>query len=72
MHGTTIKKSTELNKTIWMQLDNNEWLLVPLKPDILTEACPKCEPSDINLISTVKIKLNNMCKVYKSKICMQG
>jgi hypothetical protein len=20
----------------------------------------------------VKIKLNNMCKVYKSKICMQG
>jgi len=48
-----------------MQLDNNEWLLFPFKPDTLTEACSKCEPSDIIVISTVKIKLNNMCKGYK-------
>jgi len=55
-----------------MQLDNKERLPVAHKPDILTEARSKYEPSDITLINTVKIKLNNIHKGYESTIHMQG
>lgn len=55
-----------------MQLDNNEWLPVAHTTDILTEAHSKYEPSDITLISTVKITLNNTCEGHESKIHMQG
>jgi hypothetical protein len=59
-------------KTIWTQLDNNEWLFVAPKPEVLTVLCSKHEPSDVTLIGTGKLKLNNLCKGYGSRIHIQA
>jgi len=34
--STCSRRIAELNQTIWTQLDNNEWLFVTLKPEVLT------------------------------------
>jgi hypothetical protein len=60
----------ELNHTLWTQLDNNEWLYVTPKSDVLTVLCLKLEPTDIKLLGTGK--LNSMCKAYGSRILIQA
>ena len=56
------QRIAKLNQIIWSQLDNNEWLFVAPKPEVLTVLCSKHEPSDVTLIGTGKLKLNNLCK----------
>jgi len=61
--STCSQRIAKLNQTIWTQLDNNEWLFVAPKPEVLTVLCSKHEPSDVTVIGTGKLKLNNLCKV---------
>ena len=49
------QRITELNQTVWTQLDNNEWLFVAPKPEVLTVLCSRHEPSDVTLIGTGKL-----------------
>jgi hypothetical protein len=72
--STCSQRITELNQTVWTQLDNNEWLFVAPKPDVLTVLCSRHGPSDVTLIRTWKLKLNNMCKGYSygSKILTEA
>ena len=69
--STCSQRIAELNQTIWTQLDNNEWLFVAPKPEVLTVLCSKHEPSDVTLIGTGKLKLSNLCKGYGSRILIQ-
>ena len=69
--STCSQRIAELNQTIWTQLDNNEWLFVAPKPEVLTVLCSKHEPSDVTLVGTGKLKLNNLCKGYGSRILIQ-
>jgi hypothetical protein len=69
---TCSQQIAELNQTIWTQLDDNKWLFVPPKPEVLTVLCSKHESSDITLIGTGKLKLHNMCKGYGSRILIQA
>jgi hypothetical protein len=70
--STCSQRIAELNQTIWTQLDNNEWLFVAPKPEVLTVLCSRHEPSDVTLIDTGKLKLNNMCKWYGTRILIQA
>jgi hypothetical protein len=70
--STCSQRITELNQTMWTQLDNNEWLFVAPKPDVLTVLCSRHEPSDVTLTGTGKLKLNNTCKGYGSKILIEA
>ena len=70
--STCSQRIAELNQTIWTQLDNNEWLFVAPEPEVLTVLCSKHEPSDVTLIGTGKLKLNNLCKGYGSRILIQA
>jgi hypothetical protein len=72
MPPTCSQRIAELNQTIWTQLDNGEWLFVAPKPEVLTVLCSRHEPSDVALIGTGKLKLNNMCKGYGSRILIQA
>ena len=63
---TCSQRIAELNQTIWTQLDKNEWLFV------LTVLCSKHEPSDVTLIGTGKLNLNNRCNGYGSTIVIQA
>ena len=69
--STCSQRIAELNQTVWTQLENNEWLFVAPKPEVLTILCSKHEPSDVTLIGTGKLRLNNMCKGYGSRILIQ-
>ena len=69
---TCSQRIAELNQTVWTQLDNNEWLFVAPKPEVLTILCSKHEPSYVTLIGTGKLKLNNLCKGYGSRILIQA
>jgi len=69
--STCSQRIAELNQTIWTQLDNNEWLFVAPKPEVLTVLCSKHEPSDVTLIGTGKLKLSNLCKGYGFRILIQ-
>ena len=66
------QRIVELNQTLWTQLDNNEWLYVAPKSDVLTVLCNKHEPTDVRLLGTGKLKLNGMCKAYGSRILIQS
>jgi hypothetical protein len=66
------QRITEVNQTLWTQLDNNEWLYVAPKSDVLTVLCNKQEPTDVRLLGTGKLKLNAMCKAYGSRILIQS
>ena len=69
--STFSQRIAELNQTVWTQLKNNEWLFVAPKPEVLTVLCSKHETSDVTLIGTGKLRLNNMCKGYGSRILIQ-
>jgi len=45
-----------------MDSDNNEWLYVAPRPDVLAVLCSKQEPSDIEIVGTEKLILHNACK----------
>jgi hypothetical protein len=66
------QRIVELNHTMWTQLDNNEWLYVAPKSDVLTVLCSKHEPTDIKLLATGKLQLNSMCKAYGNRIFIQS
>ena len=70
--STRSQRIAEINQTISTQLDNNEWLFVAPKPEVLTVLYFKYEPSDVTLIGTEKLKLNNLCKGYGSRILIQA
>jgi len=53
-------------------MDNSEWLFDAPKPEVLTVSCYKHEPSDVTLIGTGKLKLNNPCKGYGSRNLIQA
>jgi len=60
----------EINHTIGTQLDNNEWLCVSPKSDVLT-VCSKHEPTGVKLLGTGKLQLNSVCKAYRSRIFIE-
>jgi hypothetical protein len=62
----------ELNQTLWTQLDNNEWLFVAPKPDVLTVLCSKHEPTDVKLSGSGRMQLSAMCKVYGTQILIKS
>ena len=62
----------EINQTVWTQLDDNEWLYVAPRPEVLTVLCFKREPSDIEIAGTGKLKLHSACKGYGSRILIQA
>jgi len=70
--STCSQRIAELNQTVSTQLDNNEWLFVAPKPEVLTILCSKHEPSDVTLTGTRKLKLNNLRKGYGSRILIQA
>jgi hypothetical protein len=61
-----------MNHTIWTQIDNNEWVFVATKSDVLTVLCSKHESTDVNLLGTGKLQLNPMCKAYGNRILIQS
>jgi hypothetical protein len=61
-----------INHTIWTQLDNNEWLYIAPRPDILTILCSKQEPTDIEIEGTGKFKLQSNCKAYGARDLIQA
>jgi hypothetical protein len=67
-----LQRILELNQTFWTQLDNNEWLYVAPKPDVLTVLCSRHEPTDVKLLGTGKLRLNAMCTAYESRILIQS
>jgi len=70
--STCSQRIAKLNQTIWTQLHNNEWLFVAPKLEVLTVLCSKHKPSDVTLIGRGKLKLNNLCKGYGSRILIQA
>jgi hypothetical protein len=68
---STCSNITEINQTIWTQLDNNEWLFVAPKSEVLTILCSKHEPSDVTIFVIGKLELSILCKVYGSRILIQ-
>jgi hypothetical protein len=66
------QRIVEINQTTWTQLDNNEWLYVAPRPDTLTVLCSGQEPTDLEIVGTGKLKLNNVCKAYGAKVLIQA
>lgn len=66
------QRIAEINRTIWTQLNDNEWLYVAPRPDALTVLCSKQEPSDIEIEGTGKLKLHSNCKAYGSRVLIQA
>jgi len=66
------QRIVELNHTLGTQLDNNEWLYVAPKSDVLTVLCSKHEPTDVTILGTGKLQLNSMCKAYGNRIFIQS
>jgi hypothetical protein len=66
------QRIAEINQTIWTQLDDNEWLYIAPRPDILTVLCPKQELSDIEITGTGKLILHSACKAYGSRVLIQA
>jgi len=70
--STCSQRIAELNQTIWTQVDNNEWLFFAPKAELLSLLYSKHEPSDVTLTGIGKVKLNNLCKGYGSRILIQA
>ena len=66
------QRIAEINQTIWTQLNDNEWLYIAPRSDVLTVLCPKQEPSDIEIIGTGKLILHSTCKAYGSRVLIQA
>jgi ribosomal protein L10 len=66
------QRIAEINQTIWTQLDNNEWLYVAPRPDVLTVLCLKQDPSDIEIVGTGKLILHRACKAYGARVLIQA
>jgi hypothetical protein len=66
------QRIAEINRTIWTQLDDNEWLYFAPRPDTLTILCSKQEPSDIEIEGTGKLTLHSNCKAYGVRVLIQA
>ena len=66
------QRIAEINQTLWTQLEDNEWLYVAPRPDVLTILCPKQEPSDIEIVGTGKLILHSACKAYGARVLIQS
>jgi hypothetical protein len=66
------QRIAELKHTLWTQLNNNEWLYVAPKSDILTVLCSRHKPTDVTLLGTGKLQLNPLCKAYGSRILIRS
>jgi hypothetical protein len=55
--------NAETNRTIWTQLNDNEWLYV---------LCSKQGPSDIEIEGIGKLKLHINCKAYGARVLIQA
>ena len=66
------QRIAEINRTIWTQLDDNQWLYVAPRPDALTILCSKQEPSDIGVEGTGKLRLHSNCKAYGARVLIQA
>jgi hypothetical protein len=66
------QRVVEITQTVWTQLDDNEWLYVAPRPEVLTVLCSKHEPSDTETVGTGKLKLHSACKGYGSRILIQA
>jgi hypothetical protein len=53
------QRVVEINQTVWTQLDDNEWLYVAPRPEVLTVLRSKHEPSDIEIVGNGKLKLQS-------------
>jgi len=62
------RRIVEINHSLWTQLDNNEWIYVAPKSQVLTALFSKHEPTDVKLLGTGKLQLNTMCKAYGNRI----
>ena len=62
----------DLNHTLWIQLNGDEWLFVAPAPVVLTVLCTKHEPMFVKLSGSGKLKLYPMCKAYGSRIFIQS
>jgi len=66
------QRIAEINRTIWTQLDDNQWLYVAPRPDALTILCSKQEPSDMEIEGTGKLRLHSNCKAYGARVLIQA
>jgi hypothetical protein len=66
------QRTEEINQTIWTQLEDNEWLYVTPRPDVLTILCSKQEPSDSEIVGTGKLILHSACKAYGARVLIQA
>jgi hypothetical protein len=66
------QRIAEINQTIWTQLEDNQWLYVAPRRDVLTIPCSKQEPSDIEVVGTGKLILHSACKAYGARVLIQA
>jgi hypothetical protein len=66
------QRIAEINRTIWTQLDDNQWLYVAPRPGALTILYSKQEPSDIEFEGTGKLSLHSNCKAYVARVIIQA
>jgi hypothetical protein len=66
------QRVVEINQTIWTRLDDNEWLYVAPRPDVLTVLRSKYEPSDTEIVGTGKLILYSTCKAYGPRFLVQA
>ena len=55
-----------------MDADDNEWLYVAPRPDILNILCSKQESSDVEIAGTGKLTLHSACKAYGARVLVQA
>lgn len=61
----------QLTRTLWTQLNNNEWLYVSPIAETLTVSCQGQQPSDVTVSGTGKIKFLKPCKGYGATTLIQ-
>lgn len=66
------QRIAKLTRTLWTQINNNEWLFVSPNPETLTVSCQGQQPSDVILNGTGKIKFFKTCKGYGSTTIIQS
>lgn len=63
-----VKHVVELRETLWVQLDDNEWLYVAPSNEKITVICDNADPFDVTISSTGKLKFLKKCKGYGNKV----
>lgn len=66
--STCVKHVVELRETLWVQLDDNEWIYVAPYTEKLTVVCDDGSPFDVTISNTGKLKFLRICKGYGNKV----